>query len=129
MHIHLTYHILIHMLIYVSYISFTHAYTYLILTYHIMFHFLFSFIYILLLVLVIVYLSSHNSAIFFISCYLSYSSHLHILVICFIFMFEYTLEVDMGNYKGPKALLSLYETMNSIRARRRYYHCTRQLPF
>ena len=34
-------------------------------------------------------------------------------------MHAYTLEVDTGNYKGPKALLSLYETMTSIRARRR----------
>ena len=27
-------------------------------------------------------------------------------------MHEYTLEVDMGNYKVSKVLLSLYETMN-----------------
>ena len=39
------------------------------------------------------------------------------LFLCF--MPAYTLEVDMENYKGPKALLSLYETMTSIRARRR----------
>ena len=34
----------------------------------------------------------------------------------FCFMFAYTLEVDTGNYKGLKALLSLYKTMTSIRA-------------
>ena len=28
------------------------------------------------------------------------------------FMLAYTLEVDTGNYKDPKVLLSLYETMN-----------------
>ena len=55
----------------------------------------------------------------------TYSCH---LFLCF--MSSYTLEVDTGNYKdqkvllslyettnykGPKALLSLYETMTSIR--------------
>ena len=56
-------------------------------------------------------------------------------------MSAYTLEVDTESYKGPKALLSLYETttsikdlkallslyetMTSIRARKRCYHCTR----
>ena len=60
----------------------------------------------------------------------SYSCH---LFLCF--MSAYTLEVDTGNYKdpkvllslyetmnykGPKALLSLYETMKSIRTRRCY---------
>ena len=38
----------------------------------------------------------------------SYSCH---LFLCF--MSTYTLEVDMGIYKDPKVLLSLYETMNS----------------
>ena len=32
------------------------------------------------------------------------------LFLCF--MPTYTLEVDMGNYKDPMVLLSLYETMN-----------------
>ena len=32
------------------------------------------------------------------------------LFLCFIP--TYTLEVDTGNYKDPKVLLSLYETMN-----------------
>ena len=130
MHIHLTYHILIHMLIHASYITFTHAYTSLILTYHIMFHFLSSFIYILLLVLVTVYLSSHSSAMLLISFHimsfiifrsLAYSYR---LFLCF--MHAYTLEVDTGNYKGLKALLSLYETMTSVRAQRPYYHCMRR---
>ena len=37
----------------------------------------------------------------------AYSCH---LFLCF--MTAYTLEVDMGNYKDPKVLLSLYETKN-----------------
>ena len=37
----------------------------------------------------------------------AYSCH---LLLCF--MPTYTLEVDMRNYKDPKVLLSLYETMN-----------------
>ena len=37
----------------------------------------------------------------------SYSCH---LFLCFIP--TYTLEVDAGNYKDPKVLLSLYQTMN-----------------
>ena len=37
----------------------------------------------------------------------AYSCH---LFLCF--MPAYTLEVDTGNYKDPKVLLSLYETMN-----------------
>ena len=37
----------------------------------------------------------------------SYSCH---LFLCF--MSAHTLEVDTGNYKDPKMLLSLYETMN-----------------
>ena len=37
----------------------------------------------------------------------AYSCH---LFLCF--MHAYTLEVDMGNYKDPKVLLSLYETTN-----------------
>ena len=60
----------------------------------------------------------------------AYSCH---LFLCF--MHAYTLEVDTGNYKdlkvllslyetmnykGPKALLSLYETMTSIRTQRCY---------
>ena len=72
--------------------------------------------YSLLLVLVTLYLSSHNSAMFLISFHImsfiifksfTYSYH---LFLCF--MSAYTLEVDTGNYKDPKVLLSLYETMN-----------------
>ena len=37
----------------------------------------------------------------------AYSCH---LFLCF--MFAYTLEVDTGNHKNPKVLLSLYETTN-----------------
>ena len=37
----------------------------------------------------------------------AYSCH---LFLCF--MLAYTLEVDTGNYKVPKVLLSLYKTMN-----------------
>ena len=72
--------------------------------------------YTLLLVLVIVYLSSHSSAMLLISFHImsfiifksfAYSCH---LFLCF--MPAYTLEVDTGNYKDPKVLLSLYETTN-----------------
>ena len=45
-------------------------------------------------------LLSHNSAMLLISC--------HFLL---GFMSAYTLEADTGNYKGPKALYSLYETV------------------
>ena len=40
----------------------------------------------------------------------SFANSYH-LFLCF--MSAYTLEVDTGNYKDPKVLLSLYETMNS----------------
>ena len=72
--------------------------------------------YTLLLVLVTVYLSSHNNAMLLISFHImsfiifksfAYSCH---LFLCY--KSEYTLEVDTGNYKDPKVLLSLYETMN-----------------
>ena len=125
MHIHLTYH--------------THAYTYSIhiiytclyishtyLSYHVSFIFIvhihFVSFYILLLILVIVYLSSHSNAMLLISFHImsfiifksfAYSCH---LFLCF--MLAYTLEVDTGNYKGLKALLSLYETMTSIKTRK-----------
>ena len=93
--------------------------------------------YTLLLVLVTVYLSSQSSATLLISFHImsliifksfAYSCH---LFLCF--MPAYTLEVDTGNYKdlkvllslyktinykGSKVLLSLYETMTSIRTRR-----------
>ena len=36
-----------------------------------------------------------------------YSCHFFLCI-----MPAYTLEVDMGNYKDPKVLLSLYETTN-----------------
>ena len=130
MQIHLTYHILIHMLIHASYISFIHAYTSLILTHHIMFHFLSSFIYIFLLVHVTVYLSLHSSVMLLISfhimSFIIFRSFAYSCRLFLCFMSAYTLKVDTGNYKGPKALLSLYDTMTFIRARRRCYHCTRQ---
>ena len=72
--------------------------------------------YTLLLVLVTVYLSSHGSAMLLISFHImsfiifksfAYSCHLFLY-----FMSTYTLEVDTGNYKDPKVLLSLYETTN-----------------
>ena len=46
-----------------------------------------------------------------ISYHLSYSCHLHILAICFMFHAYIYLKSGYGNYKGLKALLSLYETM------------------
>ena len=77
--------------------------------------------YTLLLVLVTVYLSSHSSAILLISFHIMpfiiFRSLAHSCRLSLCFMPTYTLEVDTGNYKGPKALLSLYETMTSIRAR------------
>ena len=116
--------------------------------------------YTLLLVLVIVYLSSYSSATLLTSFHImsfiifkSFACSCH-LFLCF--MSAYTLEVDTGNYKdpkvllslhetmnykgpkallslhktmnykGPKALLSLYETMTSIRTQRCCNHCTRQ---
>ena len=72
--------------------------------------------YILLLVHVIVYLSSHSSVTLLISFHImsfiifksfAYSCH---LFLCF--MPSYILEVDTGNYKDSKVLLSLYVTMN-----------------
>ena len=110
------------MLIHISYISFTHAYTYLILnlSYHVSFliivHIHFVSFYTLLRVLVTVYLSSHSSVMLLMSFHImsiiifksfAYSYH---LFLCF--MHAYTLEVNTGNYKDPKVLLSLYETMN-----------------
>ena len=41
-----------------------------------------------------------------ISCHIFYTCHFLLG-----FMSAYTLEVDMGNYKGLKALYSLYETV------------------
>ena len=41
-----------------------------------------------------------------ISCHIFYTCHFLLG-----FMSAYTLEADTGNYKGPKALYSLYETM------------------
>ena len=72
--------------------------------------------YTLLLVLVTMYLSSHSSVMLLISFHImsfiifksfAYSCH---LFLCF--MSAYTLEVDTGNYKDSKVLLSLYKTMN-----------------
>ena len=131
----------LHMLIHILYISYTY------LSYHVSFliivHIHFMSFYIFLLVLINVYLSSHSSAMLLISFHImsfiifksfAYSCHLF-----FCFMPAYTLEVDMRNYKGskallslcetmkgPKVLLSLYETMTSIRAQKRCYHCMRQ---
>ena len=41
-----------------------------------------------------------------ISCHIFYTCHFFLG-----FMSAYTLEANMGNYKGPKALYSLYETV------------------
>ena len=74
---------------------------------------------------------------------ISYHISPHVIFKSFIlcFMPVNTKEVDIGTYKGPKALYSLYETVvlsgpggavltvrdsGLIRARRRCYHCTRQ---
>ena len=56
---------------------------------------------------------------FIIMSFIIFKSFAYSCYLFLCFMPRYTLEVDMGNYKGPKALLSLYETMTSIRARRR----------
>ena len=72
-----------------------------------MFHFL-SF-YTLLHVLVIIYLSSHSGAMPFLSYHIISYVIFKSFFLCF--MLTSTLEVDKGNYKGPKALYSLYETM------------------
>ena len=86
-----------------------------------MFHFLSSFIYILcnfkLCFLFLSQCTCHHIAVLcfsyhFISCHLLYSNYLHIHIICFYISCMHTLEVDTGNYKDPKVLLSLYETMN-----------------
>ena len=80
-----------------------------------MFHFLSTFIYIpyhfytLLLVLVTEYLSSHSGAILLLSSHIISYVIFKSFVLCF--MPSKTLEVDKGNYKDPKALYSLYETV------------------
>ena len=126
--------------IHISYISFTHAYRYLILTYHIMFHFLSLFIYISYhFTLCFLFLSRYTYHHIAVLCFL-YHIIYHIHVICiflsFAFMFHVCIYLrsrygklkglegaviivrDNDLYKGPKALLSLYKTMTSIRARR-----------
>ena len=135
MHIHLTYHILIHMLIHISYISFTHAYTYLILTYHIMFHFLSSFIYILChFTLCFLFLSQctcHHVAVLcfsyhFISCHLSYSNHLYILVICFYVSCLHIPQKLIRETIRTRRCCNQCTRQRTIRAWRRCYRCTRQ---
>ena len=80
--------------------------------------------YTFLVVLITMYLSSHSSAMLLISfhimSFIIFRSLAYSYRLSLCFMLAYTLEVDTGNYKDPKALLSLYETMTSIRARRRY---------
>ena len=46
----------------------------------------------------------------FISCHIFYTFHFHILVILFYVSCLHK-EVDKENYKGPKALYSLYKTV------------------
>ena len=72
-----------------------------------MFHFL-SF-YTLLHVLVTIYLSLHSGAMLLLSYHIISYVIFKSFVLCFIP--AKTLEVDKGNYKGPKALYSLYETV------------------
>ena len=72
--------------------------------------------YTLLLVLVTVYLSSHSNIMFLISfhimSFIIFKSFAYSCYLFLCFMHAYTLEVDTGNYKDPKVLLSLYETTN-----------------
>ena len=88
--------------------------SYTFLSYHVSF----QVVYIFLLLLVNMYLSLftyHHIAMLCFSYHVMYFYHVRIIfiylsfVLCF--MPALTLEVDKGNYKGPKALLSLYETM------------------
>ena len=60
----------------------------------------------LLFVLITVYVSSYSNTMLLISC------HLHILVIYLMFHAYKYLRSGYGNYKDPKVLLSLCETMN-----------------
>ena len=47
-----------------------------------------------------------------ISCHKFSSFHLHIpIIFCYVSFLPKPLEVDIGNYKGQKALYSLYETV------------------
>ena len=84
------------------------------LSYHVSFfiivHIHFVSFYTLFFVLVTVYLSSHNSGMLLISCHLSYSNHLHILVICY---YVSCLHIP---YKWIR---------KTLRTRRCCYHCTR----
>ena len=79
----------IDMLLHISYLF--------VLSYFIPYHLSFTF---LLIVLIIVYVSSHSSAMLFISypVICIFSSFI------FCFMPACTLEVDTGNYKDPKVL-------------------------
>ena len=97
------------MLIHISYLS-----------YHVSFliivHIHFVSFYTLLLVLVTVYLSSHSSAMLLISfhimSFIIFKSFAYFCHLFLYFLSAYTLEVDTGNYKNSKVLLSLYETVN-----------------
>ena len=90
------------------------------LLYHVSFliivHIHFVSFYTLLHVLVTVYLSSHSSAMLLISfhimSFIIFKSFAYSCQLFLCFMPAYTLEVDTGNYKDPKVLLSLYETTN-----------------
>ena len=56
--------------------------------------------------------SSHSSAMLLISFHIIFKSFTYSCHLFLCFMPAYTLEVDTGNYKDLKVLLSLYETMN-----------------
>ena len=49
---------------------------------------------------------------FHIMSFIIFKSFAYFCHLFLCFMLAYTLEVDTGNYKDPKVLLSLYETMN-----------------
>ena len=87
----------IDMLLHISYLFALSCF----IPYHVSFTFL-------LQILIIVYVSSHSNAMLLISC------HVIFIFLSFIlcFMPANTLELSgYGNYKDPKVLLSLYETM------------------
>ena len=94
--------------------SFAYTYHFFYVSCLIICHILFMSSCTLLLILVTVYY--HRITILCFSYHvmsftLSFLNHLHILIICFMFHACITLEVDKGNYKGPKALYSLCETV------------------
>ena len=63
---------------------------------------------------VLVTVSYHHIAMLCFSYHVIYHIHFICVYLSFAFMFHVciNLEVDKGNYKGPKALYSLYETVD-----------------